>query len=240
MLQQATSVNIILKAIERVCDKFDIRLKESHKTILSILIPAIIYRDGKIIILSETIHQINRALKKHNESYDIVSVLLAYNCITNIDKYGAITIPLCILLEKLTINREIVGSSDKYLSKKVLTNATTTLCASEILSHIGIPYFVSIPVVNIILELVYANIEEERKSMIIRTIGFKDKRMSQTKEVLKQMQFEKIFLSTAILLVVSHIGLKIGTSLILVNVLNELYYIIRAEYKMKTAKGVLK
>ncbi len=240
MLQQATSVNIILKAIERVCDKFDIRLKESHKTILSILIPAIIYRDGKIIILSETIHQINRALKKHNESYDIVSVLLAYNCITNIDKYGAITIPLCILLEKLTINREIIGSSDKYLSKKVLTNATTTLCASEILSHIGIPYFVSIPVVNIILELVYANIEEERKSMIIRTIGFKDKRMSQTKEVLKQMQFEKIFLSTAILLVVSHIGLKIGTSLILVNVLNELYYIIRAEYKMKTAKGVLK
>ena len=215
MISQATSINITLRAIERICDKFDIRLKESHKTILAILIPAIIYRDGKIIILSETIHQINRALKQKNESYDIVSVLLAYNCITHIDKYGAITIPLCILLEKLTINREIVGSSDKYLSKKVLTNATTTLCASEILSHIGIPYFVSIPVVNIILELVYANIEEERKSMIIRTIGFKDKKMSQTKEVLKQMQFEKIFLSTAILLVVTHIGFKIGTGIIL-------------------------
>ena len=240
MISQATSINITLRAIERICDKFDIRLKESHKTILAILIPAIIYRDGKIIILSETIHQINRLLKQKNESYDIVSVLLAYNCITHIDKYGAITIPLCILLDKLTINREIVGSSDKYLSKKVLTNATTTLCASEILSHIGIPYFVSIPVVNIILELVYANIEEERKSMIIRTIGFKDKKMSQTKEVLKQMQFEKIFLSTAILLVVTHIGFKIGTSLILVNVLNELYYIIKAEYKEKTAKGVLK
>ena len=240
MISQATSINITLRAIERICDKFDIRLKESHKTVLATLIPAIIYRDGKIIILSETIHQINRLLKQKNESYDIVSVLLAYNCITHIDKYGAITIPLCILLEKLTINREIVGSSDKYLSKKVLTNATTTLCASEILSHIGIPYFVSIPVVNIILELVYANIEEERKSMIIRTIGFKDKKMSQTKEVLKQMQFEKIFLSTAILLVVTHIGFKIGTGLILVNVLNELYYIIKAEYKEKTAKGVLK
>lgn len=240
MIQQSTSINIILRAIERICDKFDIRLKESHKTVLAILIPAVIYRDGKIIILSETIHQINRCLKQKNESYDIVSVLLAYNCITHIDKYGAITIPLCMLLDKLTINREIVGSSDKYLSKKVLTNATTTLCASEILNHIGIPYFVSIPVINIILELVYANIEEERKSMIVRTIGFKDKRMSQTKEVLKQMQFEKIFVSTALLLVITHIGLKIGTSLILVNVLNEIYYVCKAEYKAKTAKGFLK
>ena len=240
MIQQGTSVNITLQSIEKVCNKFDIRLKESHKTILAILIPAVIYRDGNIIILSETIHQINHIIKKHNESVDFISILLAYNCISNIDKYGAITIPLCILLDKLTINREIIGNSDKYLSKKVLTNATTTLCASEILSHIGIPYFVSIPVVNIILELVYANIEEERKSMIIRTIGFKDKKMSQTKEVLKQMQFEKIFLSTAILLVVTHIGFKIGTGLVLVNVLNELYYIIKAEYKEKTAKGVLK
>ena len=121
-----------------------------------------------------------------------------------------------------------------------MTNATTTLCASEILSHIGIPYFVSIPVINIILELVYANIEEERKSMIVRTIGFKDKKMSQTKEVLKQMQFEKIFVSTALLLVITHVGLKIGTSLILVNVLNEIYYVCKAEYKEKTAQGFLK
>ena len=94
MISQATSINITLRAIERICDKFDIRLKESYKTILAILIPAIIYRDGKIIILSETIHQINRLLKQKNESYDIVSVLLAYNCITHIDKYGAITIPI--------------------------------------------------------------------------------------------------------------------------------------------------
>ena len=94
--------------------------------------------------------------------------------------------------------------------------------------------------INIILELVYANIEEERKSMIVRTIGFKDKKMSQTKEVLKQMQFEKIFVSTALLLVITHVGLKIGTSLILVNVLNEIYYVCKAEYKEKTAKGFLK
>ena len=88
--------------------------------------------------------------------------------------------------------------------------------------------------------ILYANIEEERKSMIVRTIGFKDKKMSQTKEVLKQMQFEKIFVSTALLLVITHIGLKIGTSLILVNVLNEIYYVCKAEYKEKTAKGFLK
>ncbi len=241
MLQQATSVNISLRAIERVCDKFDIRLKESHKTILAILIPAIIYRDGKIIILAETVHQINRALKKHNERIDFVSMLLAYNCITNIDKYGVITIPLCLLLEKLVVRREIVGSKfDTHLTKKVLTNPSTTLCASEVLNHVGIPFFISIPVINIFLELVFTDIDAEYKSMVHSNIGFKGQKMSHTKMILKQMQIEKIFLSTAILLVVTHIGFKIGTSMILVSILNELYYILKAEYKQRTAKGVLK
>lgn len=241
MISQATSTNIIIRAIERTCDKYDIRMKESHKTILAILIPAIIYKDGKIIILSETVHQINRALKKQNESIDFVSMLLAYNCISHIDKYGVITIPLCVLLNKLTINREIVGSmSNKYLSKKVLTNPTTTLCASEILKHIGVPYIVSIPVVNIVVELLAMKIDDEYKAMQACNVAFKDKKMSETKEILKQMHIEKIFVSTGVLLIITNIGLKISTNLILISVLEELYYIIRAEYKKRTAKGVLK
>ena len=241
MIQQATSINITLRAIERVCDKFDIKLKESHKTILAILIPAIIYRDGSIIILSETVHQINRALKKHNEKIDFVSMLLAYNCITNIDKYGVITIPLCVLLDKLVVRREIIGSKfDTHLTKKVLTNPSTTLCASEVLNHVGIPFFISIPVINIFLELAFTDIKTEYKSMVQSNIAFKGQKMSHIKKILKQMQFEKIFLSTAILLVITHIGFKIGTSMILVNILDELYYILKAEYKAKTAKGFLK
>ena len=62
---KSLTINIIIRAIESICIKLDIKLKESHKSILAILIPAIIFREGSIIILSETIHQINRAVKKH-------------------------------------------------------------------------------------------------------------------------------------------------------------------------------
>ena len=240
MIQQGTSVNITLQSIEKVCNKFDIRLKESHKTILAILIPAVIYRDGSIIILSETIHQINRIIKKYNESVDFISILLAYNCISHIDKYGAITIPLCFLLNKLTVNREVIGYKDRYLSKKVLTNATQTLCISEMLSHIGIPYLISIPIINIMLELMYMDIEGEYKAMLFSNVAFKNIKMSKIRDILKQMQFEKIFLSTALLLVITNIGLNISASLILVSIGTEIYEVLKAEYKMKTAKGFLK
>jgi hypothetical protein len=53
------------------------------------------------------------------------------------------------------------------------------------------------------------------------------------------MQCEKIFLSTAILLVINNIGFNITASLILINVLSSLYEVAKAEYKMKTAKGFL-
>lgn len=240
MLQQATSVNIAIKVIENVCAKLDVELNDTHKTIIAILIPSIIYRDGTIVILSETIHQVNRAIKKRNDKFDFVSLLLGYNCITSIDKYGAITIPLCVLLNKLTVKREIVNNSSKYLSKKVLTNATQTICISEILSHIGVPKLISIPVINIILEMFYTNIEKERKIVLEANAAFKGHKLSETKKILKQMQFEKIFLSTAILIVISGIGLNIGTSLILINVLSEIYEVLKAEYKQATAKSFLK
>ena len=68
MIRNALSVNIAIRVIENICNKFDIQMKESHKSILAILIPAIIYRDGSIVILSETIHQIDRILKKKNNT----------------------------------------------------------------------------------------------------------------------------------------------------------------------------
>lgn len=241
ILQSATSVNIFLETIEKICENKNIKLKESHKTILRILIPAIIYKDGKIIILAETIHQINKAIRKTNDNnnFNFTNVLLGYNCITNIDKYGAITIPLCVLLNKLTINREIVGGADQYLNKKVLTNATLTLCISEALSHIGIPKSLAIVIVNIILEWALSNIDNEYKAMLISNTAFKGKRMSELKTVLKQMQFEKVFVSTALLLVITNIGLSISSSLILTNVINEMVQLITVRHKTKNVKGFL-
>ncbi len=240
MLQQATGVNVIIQLIERMCEKHDIRLKESYKSIIATILPAIIYRDGSIIILSETIHQINKLMRKQNESFNFVSILIGYNCITNIDKYGAITIPLSILSNKLTIKREVVGKcKETHLSKKVLTNPSMTLYISQTLKAIGIPDFITIPIINIAIEYVNTDLEKEEKAMLLSSVAFKNKKMSEIKTVLKQMQFEKIFVSTVLLLIISNIGLSIGPSLILVSVLNELLCIFKAEYKIRTAKGFL-
>jgi hypothetical protein len=240
MIRQATSVNISLRVIENICTKLNIELKEYHKSIITILIPSLIYRDGTIVILSETIHQINRIIKKHNDKIDFVSILLGYNCITSIDKYGAITIPLSFFLSKLTINREIINDKSDKLSKKVLTNATQTLCVSEVLSYLGIPKMISVPIINIILELFYMDIDKEKQMMINANVAFKNHKMSEISKVLKQMQFEKIFLSTAILMIITHIGLNINASLIFVTVLNELCELIKSEYKKTAIKGFLK
>lgn len=241
MLQQATTINVAIKVIESICAKFDIELKEQHKSVIAILVPSLIFRDGTIVILSETIHQINRIIKKKNDKIDFVSILLAWNCISSIDKYGAITIPLSFFLNKLDVNRVIINThSNKYLSKKVLTNATQTLCTAEVLSYLGVPKVIAIPLVNIILELFYMDLKKERKMMTEANVAFKGYKMSEVTRILKEMQFEKVFLSTAILMVITSIGLNISASLIFVNVITELYEIVKAEYKMKTAKGFLK
>lgn len=241
MIQQATTINVAIKVIESICAKFDIELKEQHKSVIAILVPSLIFRDGTIVILSETIHQINRIIKKKNDKIDFVSILLAWNCISSIDKYGAITIPLSFFLNKLDVNRVIINThSNKYLSKKVLTNATQTLCTAEVLSYLGVPKVIAIPLVNIILELFYMDLKKERKMMIEANVAFKGYKMSEVTKILKEMQFEKVFLSTAILMVITSIGLNISASLIFVSVITELYEIVKAEYKMKTAKGFLK
>lgn len=237
---KSLTINVIIRAIESVCTKLDIKLKESHKSILAILIPAIVFRDGSIIILSETIHQINRAVKKYNDKIDFVSILIGLNCISSIDRYGTITIPICVLLDRLKVKREIIGSTaDKFLSKKVLTNATQTLYVSEFLQFVGIPKFISIPVINLLLEWINTDIENERLMMQNANVAFKGHKMSQIEQVLRNMHLEKIFLSTAILLIISEIGLKINSSLILVSIISELYRVLTAEYKSKTAKSFL-
>ena len=237
---KSLTTSIIIRAIESVCIKLNIKLKESHKSILAILIPAIIFREGSIIILSETIHQINRTVKKHNDKIDFVSILIGLNCISSIDRYGTITIPMCVLLDRLKVKREIIGSTaDKFLSKKVLTNATQTLYVSEFLQFVGIPKFISIPVINLLFEWVSADIENERLMMQNANVAFKGHKMSQIEQVLRNMHLEKIFLSTAILLIISEIGFKINSSLILVSIIGELYKILTAEYKSKTAKSFL-
>ena len=238
---KSLTTNVIIRAIESVCIKLDIKLKESHKSIMAILIPSLVYRDGTIIILSETIHQINRIIKKHNNNIDFVSILLGWNCISTIDKYGTITIPLSFFLNKLNVNRIIISKERKrFLSKKVLTNATQTLCTAEVLNHLGVPKAIAIPLVNIILELFYMDLKKERKMMTEANVAFKDYKMSEVTKILKQMQFEKIFLSTAILLIISSIGLNISHSLIFVSVLTELFDVIKVEHKKATAKGFLK
>ena len=241
MYKQATIANVSIRVIENIFNKFEIELTDNHKAIMAILIPAIVFRDGSIVILSETIYQINRIIKKKNDKIDFVSILLAWNCISSIDQYGTITIPLSFFLNKLNVNRVVINKhSNKFLSKKVLTNATQTLCTAELLSHLGVPKMIAIPLVNLILELFYMDLKKERQMMTEANVAFKGYKMSEVTKILRQMQFEKIFVSTALLLVITHIGLKIGTSLILVNVLNEIYYVCKAEYKEKTAKGFLK
>ena len=239
IFKSALSVNITTQIIEKLYKILDIELSDKHKSILNILVSTIIFRDGVIIISSQAIHQIDKIIKKYNEKVSFVSILLGYNCISNIDKYGAITIPLAYILNKLTIKREIIGkTNDKYLNKKVLSNATNTLCISSMLkATIGIPSIISIPVINVLLvEFCNADIKSEEKIMLNSCVGFKGYRMSEIKKVLQEMEIEKIILSTMILILVTELGFKLGSSLILINVLEELINISKSEYKQNIKK----
>ena len=84
---------------------------------------------------------------------------------------------------------------------------------------------------NILLELAYTNIKDEEKLMLTSNVGFKGYKMSEIKRVLHEMQIEKILLSTMILFVVSEIGFKMYGSIILINVLSELFEVLRIEFK---------
>lgn len=241
MIRPAINVNITIRVIENFLNKYNIKMDNKYKTILSILIPGIIYKNGAIVIASATINQINKVIKKKREDLDFVSYLLAFDIITKIDKYGAITIPLAVLLNKVTINKETVAINGEHvLRKKVLSNAVSTLAVSEMLSMLKIPKSLSIPIISVILDLVDSDIDSEFKMLASNSIGFKGHKFSDTKKVLKQMEWERIILNAMILSVITYIGFNIGSSIILVNIISEVVDIIKIEYKMKHVKGFLK
>ena len=77
-------------------------------------------------------------------------------------------------------------TNDKYLNKKVLSNATSTLCISSILKTIGIPNMISIPIINVLVEFCNTDIKSEEKIMLNSCVGFKGYRMSEVKKVLQK------------------------------------------------------
>ena len=240
MLRPAINSNITIKVIENFLSKYDIRLSERYKTMLSILIPGLIYRDGKIIIMSMTINQINKVIKRHRDDIDFVSILLGFDIITDIDIYGTVTIPLAMLLNKVTVNKEVICVNGKnVLRKKILTNAVQTLSMAELLSYLNVPKELSIPIISLILDLFDSNINDEFKMMSNHSMAFSNAKFSDTKKILKQMDLEKIILNIMILSVINYVGFSMGCSLLLVNIFSELFKIIQCEYKVKTAKGFL-
>ena len=110
MLRPAINSNITIRAIENFLLKYDIRMSDRSKAVLAVLIPGLIFRDGKIIIMSVTINQINKIIKRKRDDADFVSLLLGLDIITDIDIYGTITIPLAYMLSKVTIKKSILAS----------------------------------------------------------------------------------------------------------------------------------
>ena len=239
-MRPAINSNITIRVIENFLDKFDIKLSETNKTILSILIPGLIFRDGKIIIMSATINQINRIIKKKKDNVDFVTWLLAFDIITHIDIYGTITIPLALLLSKVSINKETLSINGKsVLRKKILNNGAYTLSVAELLSYMNIPKELSIPVISLILDLFDSDINKEFKMMSSNSIGFYGHKFSDTKKVLRKMEFDRILLNIMILLVINYVGFNMGCTLILVNIISEISKQLTCEYKIKKCKGFL-
>ena len=241
MLRPAINSNITIRVIENFLEKYDIKLNERYKSILSILIPGLIYRDGKIILMSATINQINKVIKRKRDDADFVSLLLGFDIITDIDIYGTITIPIALMLNKVTVNKEVICINGKnILRKKILTNAVQTLSMAELLSHLNIPKGFSIPIISLILDLFDSDINSEFKMMNTNCMAFSNAKLSDTKKILRQMELDKIILNILILSVINYIGFNIGCSLLLVNIFSEVIKQIQCEYKIKTAKGFLK
>lgn len=241
MLRPAINSNITINIIENFLKKFDIELNENYKTMLSILIPGLIYKDGSIIIMSATINQLNKIIKKKRDNVNFVSLLLGFDIITHIDIYGTITIPIAVLLNKITVNRETITLNGKHiLRKRVLNNAVSTLAVAEVLKRLNIPKELSIPIVSVILDLFDNNVDEEVKMMNVSCIGFANHKFSENKKILWKMEIERMLLNVMILSVINYIGLNMGSSIILVNIISEVVKQIQCEYRMKTCKGFLK
>ena len=78
------------------------------------------------------------------------------------------------------------------MNKKVLSNATSTLCITSMLKAIGIPNIISIPIINVLVEFCNTDIKSEEKIMLNICVWFKGYKMSEVKKVLQKMEVEKI------------------------------------------------
>ena len=239
MFTQAITTNIIIDVLESMLLKFDIRLKDYHRDILAILIPSIAFRDGHIIILASTIRAIDKVIKRRNDKLSFTRMLLAINMISDIDKYGTISIPLAWILNKLEVKKDIIHPKETKISKKILYKSPTVLMVSQFLANFGVPKYLSVPIVNIVIELFSWDLQEEYKIVQRANVAFKGYKMSDTKAILKTLQVEKILLSTLVLLALSYLPFNLRSPLILVSVLSELYEVFMAIYKTKSYKGFL-
>ena len=241
MLRQAINSNIFIQMLEGVLNEFDIKLEDRYKDALSIIIPSIIFKDSKIIVLSAGINQINKLIKKEYNNKDFVSYLLALDIITHIDKYGSITIPLALLLSKLSLNREVITLKGKEVFKKsLLENATPAIILADLFSAFNIPKEILIITISVILDLFSSDVVKEFKYFSSNSIAFSGYKFSDTLKKLKQLELEKILINATLLLFISHIGVNITSSLVLVNIVTKLVEKLLTNYKVKNVKTFLK
>lgn len=241
MLRAALNTNIAIRTIDNLLAKHDIKLEDKHKDILTILISGVVFRDGSIVIASAAINQINKILKKKKEtSVDFVTLLLGFDIITHIDKYGAITIPIALIFNKLTINREVLTKSNKIiLRKKVLRNLSPSLIITDLLSFFGLPAVVVAPIVNLILNILDSNIDKDFKLLVSSPSGFFNHKLSETKDILKKMELDINLVDCLTITVLCALSARITGAVILVDICDRLIKMIQTEYKSNHCSGFL-
>ena len=241
MLRAALNTNIAIRTIDNLLAKHDIKLEDKHKDILAILISGVVFRDGSIVIASAAINQINKILKKKKEtSVDFVTFLLGFDIITHIDKYGAITIPIALIFNKLTINREVLTKNNKIiLRKKVLRNLSPSLIITDVLSFFGLPAVVVAPIVNLILNMLDSNIDKDFKLLVSSPSGFFNHKLSETKDILKKMELDINLVDCLTITVLCALSARITGAVILVDICDRLIKMIQTEYKSNHYSGFL-
>ena len=239
MLRAALNTNLAIRTIDNLLAKHDIKLEDKHKDILTILISGVVFRDGSIVIASAAINQINKILKKKKEtSVDFVTFLLGFDIITHIDKYGAITIPIALIFNKLTINREVLTKNNKIiLRKKVLRNLSPSLIITDLLSFFGLPAVVVAPIVNLILNILDSNIDKDFKLLVSSPSGFFNHKLSETKDILKKMELDINLVDCLTIIVLCALSARITGAVILVDICDRLIKMIQTEYKSNHYSG---
>jgi hypothetical protein len=137
--------------------------------------------------------------------------------------------------EKISVPENIV----KHIIERYI-KINNFLLLSELLSHLGIPKPLAVALINIILEVYYSDTDKEAKILFENNIAFKNCKASDIPHIINTMELEKIFVSTAILVIIVSIGFNISSSILLVSIVSELYLVLKCEYRERHLKGFLK